>query len=1402
MQERRLPDYRLEELSSRTFEQLVQALAVHVMGSGISVFGDGPDGAREATFAGKVSYPNAKASWKGRGVIQAKFRQRPAATPSRNTSWLIAQIRREMRKYRRPGSRVRTGLRPPDYYVLATNVSLSARRKTGGRDRVENVLKQYQAKLRWKGFALWDANSLARFLDGAPGIRQTYAAFITSSDVLHAALGKLQPPQIDFHTVLANYLQKEIWAAQYANVQQAGHSSETRIRLADVIIDLPVGTIRERGPMLGSSSDAAESHLSLQRALLEVGLRKPEEAAERRATFLSVLFAIGDLDLTASTGATPPSLSHLTAPGYGLTVTSKFLREHRDKEVITVPDPGPVLQRDAHMSAGRIVLLGGPGQGKTTIALYACQLYRAALLWQVHAAQPSAIRELVAKARPSDHSRLPQPSKLRYPVQIDLKSLAGYLRSSAGAERTLLDFLASMLCTRTGQAVEPAMLRQWLRDHPWFIVFDGLDEIRVAVQRTQAVRCISEFVLDIDALDADVLVLVTCRSRSYASELDYRQYDHLQLMPLSEDLALTYARQLLEARHGAGSSAVETSLQRLRQAAKIRATDRIMRSPLQVTIMAALVDKIGTPPQQRWRLFSEYYRVIYDRETERDTAWSDVLRNYRAEVDLIHREVGWILQGDPIDEEDPKSSITIDRFKAVVRSRLAKEGHQRGDLIELTHLLAEAVQDRLVLITTVGDGQLGYETRSFQEFMAANFLLDAPDAQQHERNEQICRSIAQISAASHWRNTMLFAAGRIYQQDRHLRDSLEAQCVRMNELEHDVPLAYELAGSQLALEMLEDGCTQSLPENSRSLMRCAARLLDRRAHSFGVRLARCANSYTESVLIDELSRRLRSTNPARSAVAWTTVLVGLREKLEWARHCHLRFWPSDARALLAELLGPDEQWEFWEKTWALPQAFPQMSLDALRNLARDDTGELHLSTLEDGKFAALAREAITSHLPPIAVSFKLTSSKTNASGRAQKRRIKTNLAFLMSPLLVPASEPPSPEEARDWHWNWRIYAAGVRFSANPNPETLANELAIIRDAWDEVAGDDLILKLPWPIVSILTSCDSAAQLDEQIEAVRAGRYGTLKTWQQLQSRWCADGVDVEDIIGKPSSVDRATANLLPFPFPADARAMSILESIGTGTLPAICDALEKLDSPADRKRLGRLAQELQRTAFSEGHPRAMETFQRLVTLGIPIEPDTAIAAMTTSTPNESELAAYDHVGRQTFAAPGHYAFYPTYFAGQEVSVETMLAGEYLRNPALSGLARILSFCNPEWAETVSIPVALLRAQWEAGRISRTTFLVLKLDQLAIDANEAMSVAREVIESLKERPDLLRRILTVLTNSFGTTLARELFLTELLRQLEDISEPLAPRGFKTLLALTARRDIVLPGDHGSIVAPVK
>ena len=96
-----MPDYNLSGLSTRSFEQLIQAIAAKVLGPGIVIFGDGRDGGREATFDGTIDYAPRGERWSGYGVVQAKFKQRPENTQS-DGDWAIQQLKSELEDFLDP----------------------------------------------------------------------------------------------------------------------------------------------------------------------------------------------------------------------------------------------------------------------------------------------------------------------------------------------------------------------------------------------------------------------------------------------------------------------------------------------------------------------------------------------------------------------------------------------------------------------------------------------------------------------------------------------------------------------------------------------------------------------------------------------------------------------------------------------------------------------------------------------------------------------------------------------------------------------------------------------------------------------------------------------------------------------------------------------------------------------------------------------------------------------------------------------------------------------------------------------------------------------------------------------------------------------------------------------------
>lgn len=186
----------LTALGPQGFERLCQALATYVLGPGITVFGDGPDGGREAAFAGLRHYPARETPWPGHGVLKAKFKQRLLGTGS-DTAWLRKQLKAQLAAWAdSEGRRVRDGQRP-DYLIVATNVQLSAVPRTGGKDRINSLIAEFAPVIGLKDWRIWDAVQIGTFLDAFPDIRRTFAALITPSQVLAALRGRLDyPPEV------------------------------------------------------------------------------------------------------------------------------------------------------------------------------------------------------------------------------------------------------------------------------------------------------------------------------------------------------------------------------------------------------------------------------------------------------------------------------------------------------------------------------------------------------------------------------------------------------------------------------------------------------------------------------------------------------------------------------------------------------------------------------------------------------------------------------------------------------------------------------------------------------------------------------------------------------------------------------------------------------------------------------------------------------------------------------------------------------------------------------------------------------------------------------------------------------------------------------------------------------
>jgi hypothetical protein len=1068
-------DYNLTGLSTRSFEQLVQALAAKLIGPNIVIFGDGPDGAREATWEGRIPYPNQADAWQGYGVVQAKFLQRPVST-TKDGQWVLQQLSGELKKF----AQKKRKLRKPEYYIFATNAVLSAVSDRGFKDKVISLLRSYQKQLGLKDFDVWDYDKIRAFIDNNRDVAISYSAWVTSGDVLAEILKSIQVNHANFDQVLTNFLQKELTGDQFANLEQAGHVTENQVPLSAVFTDLP----------------------AYERRLYE-----PE--------------------------AEPDPLP----PGFVSEVlAASQVKFDPDSQTVGANASKGGVGKDTR--TGKYVLIGGPGQGKTTLGQFVCQLFRVALLVdrpRLSGDAKRAIAQIRAECL-ADKTQL--PTARRFPVRVVLSDFAKALATEQpNGVTSLLSYITKRISRRTDQNVNVLAFRQWMAHYPWLLVLDGLDEVPASSNRDQVMTAIRDFWVDATECNADILVIATTRPQGYSNEFSPEFYLHKYLAPLSERRALRYAKKLTRVRYAADEDRQKKIYSRLRRATTESATARLMRSPLQVTIMATLVDKLGQPPQERWGLFKEYYKVIYDREVERPIPAANILRQYRSDIDAIHYQTGFLLQLESERTGQTDAKLKSARFGQLVRAHLKEEGHGGAELESLAAQIIGAAAQRLVFLVGVEADQVGFEIRSLQEFMAAEGLMQGGDHAVRER----LRSIAPLV---NWRPVFLFAAGKCYVDRKHLRDTIHSICADLNESQSGVELSIAHAGSQLAVDLLEDGSARSQPKHYQSLARLACRLLDLPADEIHVRLASMYTTELDTIYREEISRQLANFDPFRRRAAWLCVLQLATLEVAWAKELVLDVSnDEDLNAIIkvCRHLRPSEE------------IFPTLRRAIGRVVPSFD--HLHFLTWRR------PLSQILGHAPwgqAVGHILNLGFGQTEAAVSLSLDDGTKAFAGVIWPMdpnwLKGIHTIPNPIDP------WNIYITSEDFMSNPSPKSLAVALKKIADQFHEVNNFHAI---PWPIRVCLSACDSESKVRIVAAAAERGDLGNREDWIAAERRW-KTGVPLSELFSSQGQELPLSPQIATKGFPISALFTVSLGAVSHAGLTKVIEELRFISDPEGR----------------------------------------------------------------------------------------------------------------------------------------------------------------------------------------------------------------------------------------------
>lgn len=456
-------------------------------------------------------------------------------------------------------------------------------------------------------------------------------------------------------------------------------------------------------------------------------------------------------------------------------------------------------------SPRHVVLTGAPGNGKSTLSQYLVQLYRAAFLATEDIGQ--ALASISQDTGASlERLRLAKPRQQRWPVRVDMAEWA----SSDMADRPVMDWVARIVGIRAGQAVHARELRRWVKEWPWLLVFDGLDEVTNLDARRCILRHVADFVAEVDDDDADVLVVVTTRPGGYSDELPREHFSHFQLDYFSTEEAISYGQRTTAVRLREDQDRAKLVLERFDEASKDPATLRLLKTPLQVLIVTVILEMHSRLPVTRYGLFWTYFETLSAREQAKSNDLAVFLTKHQQEVRHVHEVVGLDLQIRAETAANSRATLPLDELRRIADQRFLEIGYADvDDRRRLVGQMVDAATRRLILLVPgeVGDDgseTVAFELRSLQELMAARRVSSGSLQSVKDR-------LVAMAPSPHWRNTWVFAAGRLFADDDQSRWDLVTDVVAAIDSSAGWPGWLVPTAPGLAAELLDDGLALAKP---------------------------------------------------------------------------------------------------------------------------------------------------------------------------------------------------------------------------------------------------------------------------------------------------------------------------------------------------------------------------------------------------------------------------------------------------------------------------------------------------------------------------------------------------------------------------------------------------------------
>ena len=358
-----------------------------------------------------------------------------------------------------------------------------------------------------------------------------------------------------------------------------------------------------------------------------------------------------------------------------------------------------ITYNDLRLSFNRVVVLGDPGGGKSTLCQYLCH----DLARQAAASLQTEFTRLTAQLQ-------------KFPIRVILRVFEK--ARTLEPQLTIYDFILREMknhVSASDREIEEA-LNYLLASGSAILAFDGLDEILATAQRRDFVDLVGSFCNQFPLCPA----IVTSRLVGYDDAPLPPEFDELILEKFDDNEVRSYVHKFMKVVGGHDDKEAQHRANNFYRQTTNNAAD-LRRNPLMLGLMAWLFNMRGDAPSNRPEIYRECAVLMFEK-------WNpdrDIKANIPANFDRLQlfSDIAAKIFGDP----ELRAGVEASWLEKEVKAFFQEIYENKAQAFEAAKALVAFITGRAWVMSEVGDKVFAFTHQTFLEYFFARHIDDMRD---------------------------------------------------------------------------------------------------------------------------------------------------------------------------------------------------------------------------------------------------------------------------------------------------------------------------------------------------------------------------------------------------------------------------------------------------------------------------------------------------------------------------------------------------------------------------------------------------------------------------------------------------------------------------------------------------